>query len=72
VTGVLAARIAKLLRFHPVGMLFPILGGRIIPVFAIVALQRNDFSHKPSSTLLDNLRDGACADRVAAFANREA
>jgi len=54
------------------GMLLPILGGRVIPVFAIVALQRDDFAHKPSSKLLDNLRDGACADRVAAFADREA
>ena len=43
---VLAARLAKLFRFHPVGMLLPILGGRVIPVFAIVALQRYDFAHK--------------------------
>src|SRR5258708_12585727 len=67
VTRVLAARIAKLLRFHPVGMLLPILGGRVIPVFAIVALQRDDFSHRPSSKLLDDLRDAACADPLAAF-----
>jgi hypothetical protein len=46
VARVLAARIAKFLRFHPVGMLLPILGGGVIPVFAIVALQRNDFAHK--------------------------
>jgi hypothetical protein len=46
VSGVLAARFAKFLRFHPVGMLLPILGGRIIPVFAIVALQRYDFAHR--------------------------
>ena len=38
VTGVLAARIAKLLRLHPVGMLLPIFRGRVIPVFAVVAL----------------------------------
>ena len=44
-TRVFAARIAKLLRLHPVGMLLPILGGRVIPVLAIVALQGNDFSH---------------------------
>jgi hypothetical protein len=44
---VLAARLAKFLRFHPVGMLLPIFGGRVIPVFAIVALQRYDFAHKP-------------------------
>jgi hypothetical protein len=48
VTGVLAARIAKLLRFHPVGMLLPILGGRVIPVFAIVALQCDYFTHRIS------------------------
>src|SRR3981081_1877831 len=72
VPGVLAARIAKLLRFHPVGMLLPIFGGRVIPIFAIVALQRNDFAHSFSLRLLDNLRDGACADRMAAFADREA
>jgi hypothetical protein len=47
VTRVLAARIAKFLRFHPVGMLLPILGGGVIPVFAIVALQSYDFSHQP-------------------------
>ena len=45
VTGVLAARVAKLLRLQPVGMFFPILGRRVIPVFAIVALQRNNFAH---------------------------
>jgi hypothetical protein len=51
VSGVLAARLAKLLRFHPVGMLLPILGGCVIPVFAIVALQRYDFAHKTLSGL---------------------
>ena len=45
VARVLAARIAKLLRLQPVGMLLPILGRRVIPVFAIVALQRNNFAH---------------------------
>jgi hypothetical protein len=54
-TRVLAARIAKLLRLHPVGMLLPILGGGVIPVFAIVALQRNDFAHKIPSKLLENV-----------------
>jgi len=44
-TRVLAARITKLLRLHPVGMLLPIFGGRVIPVFAIIALQRDDFAH---------------------------
>jgi hypothetical protein len=32
------ARVAKLLRFEPVLMLLPVLGGCVIPVFAIVAL----------------------------------
>ena len=45
VTRVLAASVAKLLRLQPVGMFFPILGGRVIPVLAIVALQSNDFAH---------------------------
>ena len=44
-TRVLAARVAKLLRLQPVGMFLPILGGRVIPVLAIVALQRDDFAH---------------------------
>jgi hypothetical protein len=34
----LPAGVAKLFSFHPVGMLFPVFGGRVIPVFAIVAL----------------------------------
>jgi hypothetical protein len=46
-TRVLAARLAKFLRFQTVGMFLPILGSRVIPVFAIVALQRYDFAHRP-------------------------
>jgi hypothetical protein len=38
VTRVFAARVAKLLGLHPVGMLLPIFGGCVIPVLAIVAL----------------------------------
>jgi hypothetical protein len=38
VRGVLPARIAELLRFEPVLVLFPVLGGRIVAVFAVVAL----------------------------------
>jgi hypothetical protein len=45
VPGVLPARIAELFGFHPVGMLLLIFGRRIIPVFAIIALQRDDFAH---------------------------
>jgi hypothetical protein len=44
-TRVLAACVAKFLRLQPVGMFLPILGGRVIPVLAIVALQRDDFAH---------------------------
>jgi hypothetical protein len=42
---VLAARIAKLPSFDALGMLLLVLGRRIVAVFAIAALQRNDFSH---------------------------
>jgi hypothetical protein len=48
VPGVLPARIAELFGLHPVGMLLLILRRRIIPIFAIVALQRDDFSHGQS------------------------
>ena len=62
------ARVAKFLRFQPVLMFLPVLGSRVVPVFAIVALQRDNFAH---GRLLDDLDDGAGADRVAAFADRE-
>jgi hypothetical protein len=35
-------------------MLLPILGGGVIPVFAIVALQRNDFAHMSLTSPLPN------------------
>jgi hypothetical protein len=41
---VLAAAPAKLLQLQPVGLGFPVLGGRVVPFFAIAALQRNDLS----------------------------
>jgi len=69
VRRVLPARVAKLLRFHPVGMLLPVLHGGVVPVFTIAALQCDDFSHV---RLLDDLGYGAGAYRVPAFANREA
>ena len=50
-------------------MLFAVLGGRVVAVFVIVALQCDDLSH---GRLLDDLGDGSGADRVAAFADREA
>jgi hypothetical protein len=51
---VFPACIAKLLRFHALGMLLLVLGRRIVAVFAIPALQRDDFPHDPNSLL--NLR----------------
>jgi hypothetical protein len=41
----LAARIAKLPGLHAFGVLFLVLGRRVVAVFAIAALQRDDFSH---------------------------
>jgi hypothetical protein len=52
VPGVLAARLAEFLRLQPVGVFLAILGGRVVPVFAIVALQRNDFAHRQRSLWL--------------------
>jgi hypothetical protein len=45
VPGVLAARVAKLFGLHAFGVLLLVLGRRVVAVFAIAALQRNDFSH---------------------------
>jgi hypothetical protein len=45
VPGVLAARIAKLPGLDAFGVLLLVLGRRVVAVFAIAALQRNDFSH---------------------------
>jgi hypothetical protein len=47
VSGVLAARIAKLPSFDAFGVLLLVLGRRVVAVFAIAALQRDDFSHDP-------------------------
>jgi hypothetical protein len=41
---VLAASPAELLQLQPVGRRFAILGLRIVPLFAIAALQRNNLS----------------------------
>jgi hypothetical protein len=50
---VLAATAAELLELQPLCRRFPILGGRIIPLFAIAALQRNNLSgHKTAPKLL--------------------
>jgi hypothetical protein len=50
---VLAAPVAELLQVQPIRRRLAVLRRRIIPLFAITALQRNDFSgHKNSSWLL--------------------
>jgi hypothetical protein len=41
---VLAATVTELLEFQPFRRRLPVLGGRIIPLFAITALQRNNLS----------------------------
>jgi hypothetical protein len=51
VPGVLAARIAKLPCLHPFGVFLLILGRRVVAIFAIAALQRNDFSHDLNPSL---------------------
>src|SRR4029077_14352657 len=45
VPRVLAARIAELPGLYAFGMLLLVLSRRVVAVFAIAALQRNDFSH---------------------------
>jgi hypothetical protein len=40
----LAATAAELLQLQPFRHRLPVLGGRIIPLFAITALHRNNFS----------------------------
>ena len=79
VRRVLAARIAKLLRLQTVGVLLFVFCRCVVAVFAISALQRNGFPHRFISlfqslfiALLNNLRYGAGAHGVAAFANGKA
>jgi hypothetical protein len=43
---VFPARVTKLLGLQAVGMLFLVLGGRVVAVLAFPALQRNDLSHR--------------------------
>jgi hypothetical protein len=45
VRGVLAARVAKFPGFQTVLVLFAVLGSRVVPIFAVAALQRNNFPH---------------------------
>src|SRR3984957_7506243 len=65
----LPASIAELGSLQPLRMLPAVLGSRIVPVFTIVALQSDDFSH---GRLLDDLGNRSGAHGVPAFANREA
>src|ERR1700674_5305631 len=44
VRRMLAAPVAELLQFQPVRRRFAVLGLRIVPLFAITTLQRNNFS----------------------------
>jgi hypothetical protein len=39
------ASVAKFLGLQPVRMFFPVLGGGVVPILAIVALQGDDFTH---------------------------
>jgi len=41
---VLAATVTEFFELQPLGCRLPVLGGRIIPLFAITALHRNNFS----------------------------
>jgi hypothetical protein len=43
--GVFPAAVAKFLRLQALGMFLPVLGGRVVPVLAIVALERDKFAH---------------------------
>ena len=47
----LAATVTELLKLEPFRRRLPVLGGRIIPLFAIAALQRNNFSGHKSQLL---------------------
>ena len=46
VPGVLPARIAKLSRLHPLGVLLLVFRRRVIAIFAIPALQGDNFPHR--------------------------
>jgi hypothetical protein len=48
-SGLLAAGVAKLLGFQPLGMLLLVLRGGVIAILAVTTLQRNDFPHFSNS-----------------------
>jgi hypothetical protein len=49
----LAARVAKLFRLQPVGVLLLVLGRRVVAILALPALQRNYFPHFLNSFSLE-------------------
>jgi uncharacterized protein involved in response to NO len=64
----LPATPAEFLDLQAIRSSFPVLGGRIIPFFAITALQRNDFSgHENSSWLLAQIQN-ICHSNSVKFA----
>jgi hypothetical protein len=52
VRSMLSARIAELFGFHPIGMLLLVLCCCVVPILAIIALQRNDFAHSAKPLLI--------------------
>jgi uncharacterized protein involved in response to NO len=60
-----AAGPAKFLHLQALGGRFLILGGRIVPVFALCALERDDFARHPSLLLLHTIFSAAGAARNA-------
>src|SRR5581483_8480071 len=76
VRRMLPATPTELFDLQTVRSRLPVLRRRIIALFAVTALQRDDFPWHclllaTSNSLLNDLRDGACPHGVAAFANRE-
>jgi hypothetical protein len=65
---VLAATAAELLELQPLCRRFPILGGRIISLFAIAALQRDNLSgHKTAPKLLTEKKSVTTSFRACLF-----
>ena len=63
---------AELLGLQTLGLFLLIFRRRIVALFAVGALQRDDVSHTCFATSLrDDVGNGAGADGAAAFANRE-
>ncbi len=52
VCGMFSARIAELFRFHSIGVLLLVLCCCVVPILAIIALQRDDFAHSDGPFLI--------------------